>query len=78
MCEILEGKYADEHYRVMDEVFNYKGHIFLVLGSQLRERVLRATHDSPLSGHQEFRKTYMVVRECFTWKGLKGNVLRHV
>jgi len=62
----------------MDEVIYYKGHIFLVSGSQLRERILRAAHDSPLSRHQEFRKTYMAVRECFTWKGLKGDVLRHV
>ena len=28
-CDILEGSYADEHYRVMDEVIYYKGaHIF--------------------------------------------------
>jgi len=77
-CEILEGSYADERYRVMDEVIYYKGHIFLVSGSQLRERILRAAHDSPLSRHQGFRKTYMAVREHYTWKGLKGDVLRHV
>jgi len=77
-CKILEGSYADERYRVMDEVIYYKGRIFLVSGSELKERILHATHDSPLSGHQGFRKTYMAVRECFTWKGLKGDVLRHV
>ena len=77
-CKILEGIHADERYRVMTEVIYYKGLIFLVLGSQLKERVLHAAHDSPLSGHQGFRKTYMIVRERFTWKALKGDVLRYV
>jgi hypothetical protein len=77
-CEVLEGTHADERYRVMDEVIYYKGRIYLVPNSQLRERVLQAAHDSPLSGHQGFRKTYMVVRERFTWKGLKEDVLQHV
>lgn len=60
VCDILKGSYAVEHYMVMDEVIYYKGHIFLVSRSQLRERVLRAAHDSPMFGHQGFRKTYMV------------------
>lgn len=38
--EVLEGTHADECYRVMDEVIYYKGCIYLVPNSQLRERVL--------------------------------------
>lgn len=45
-CEILEGTHNDEHYRVMADVIYYKGRIFLVLGSQLREKILHASHDS--------------------------------
>lgn len=78
VCEILEGTHADECYRMMYEVIYYKGHIFLVPNSQLREIVLQAAHDSPLSRHQWFRKTYMTVREHFTWKGLKGDLLKHL
>jgi len=62
----------------MDEVIYYKGRIYLVPNSQLRERVLQAAYDSPLFEHQGFRKTYMVVQKRFTWKGLKENVLQHV
>ena len=78
MCEILDGNHGDEHYSVMDDVIYYKGHIYLVPGSKLREKILHATHDSPLSGHRGFLKTYRTVREHFTWRGLKGDVLRHV
>ena len=77
-CEVLEGTHANERYRVMDEVIYYKGCIYLVPNMQLRERVLQETHDSPLSGHQGFQKTYMVVRERFMWRGLKEDMLQHV
>ena len=39
-CEVLEGTHADECYRVMDEVIYYKGCIFFIPNSWLRERVL--------------------------------------
>ena len=41
-CEVLEGTHADEHYHVMDEAIYYKGCIYLVPSSQLRDGVLQA------------------------------------
>lgn len=35
-------------------------------------------HDIPLAGHPGYFKTYRQVRERFTWKGLKNDVLRYV
>lgn len=52
----MEGTQADERYKVMVDIIYYKGHIFLVLGSQLRERILHAAHDFLLLGHQRFLK----------------------
>ena len=51
---------------------------FLTEGSQLKKKILQASHDSPLAGHQGFTKTYRAIRERFSWKGLKGDVLQHV
>lgn len=62
----------------MDEVIYFRDQIFLNGGSQLKVNVLRASHNSPLSGHQGFTKTYRAIRERFSWKGLKEDVLRHV
>lgn len=62
----------------MDDVIHYKDRIYLVLGSQLKERIMQATHDSPLLGYLGFLKTYHAVRERFSWWGLKGDVLMHV
>ena len=46
--------------------------------SKLKEKILLASHDSPLVGHQGFTKTYRAIRERFSWKGLKEDVLQHV
>lgn len=77
-CDILDGIRGDDHYQVMDGVIYYKGLRYLVPGSQLRGKILNAAHYSSLLGHQGFLKTYRIVKECFTWRGLKGGVLRLV
>jgi hypothetical protein len=40
--------------------------------------MLQACHDSPMAGHQGIGKTYKQVRERFSWKGLKEDVMNHV
>ena len=62
----------------MDEVIYYRDRIFLAKNSKLKEKILLASHDSPPVGHQGFTKTYRAIRERFSWKGLKKDVLRHV
>ena len=37
-----------------------------------------ALHDAPLVGHPCFYNTYKLLKERFTWKGLKEDVLQHV
>ena len=74
-CEILDGVVSDERFRVMDEVTYYKDQIYLDNNSKLKEKILMASHDSPLSRHQGFTKTYRSIRERFSWKVLKEDVL---
>ena len=56
-CEVLDGQVTDDRYRVIDEIIYYRDRIFLTEGSQLKKKILQASHDSPLSGHQGFTKT---------------------
>jgi len=77
-CEVLDGAITDDRYRLMNEIIYCKDWIYLVPNSQLREKIMQAVHDSPLAGHREFTKTYRAIREHLAWKGLKGDVLRHV
>jgi len=74
----MEGNIQDDRYRVVDSIIYYKHMIYFVPKSIRKDRILREKHDAPLAGHQEYLKTYMQVRERFTWKGLKEDVLCHV
>jgi hypothetical protein len=50
----------------------------LVLRLVFNAKILQACHDSPVAGHQGIDKTYRKVRERFSWKGLKEDVIKHV
>ena len=66
---------ANDRDRVVNEIIYYRHRIFLTKGSQLKKKILQASHDSPLAGHQGFTKTYRAIRERFSWKGLKEDIL---
>jgi hypothetical protein len=77
-CELMDGQLQDDRYRIIDDIIYYKGRIYLVPESLFKKRVLQAFHDSSLAGHQGFLKAYRQIRERFSWKGLKGDVMRHI
>jgi hypothetical protein len=77
-CEVMDGQIQDDRYRIIDDVIFYKDRIYLVSDSGLKKKILTAVHDSPLASHQGFFKTYREIRERFSWKGLKQDVMRHV
>ena len=56
-CEILDGLIQDDRYWVVDDIIYYKNHIYLVLESQIKEKVMQSTHSSPLEGHPGYLKT---------------------
>ena len=75
---IINGTLEDDRYMVVNDLIIYKGRIFLTLGLEVKNIVLRSFHDSPLASHPKYFKTYRQVWERFTWKGLKYDVLRYV
>ena len=77
-CEILDGLVQDDKYNIVDDIIYYKGGIYLVPESGLKKKILQEAHDSPLAGHQGFLKTCKMIRERFSWKGLKEDVLNYV
>lgn len=68
----------DEKYKVVEALILYKGRIFIVAESKLKEKILQTFHDIPLAGHQGYFKAYRQIRERFSWKGLKNDVLRYI
>jgi hypothetical protein len=77
-CEVMDRSMQDDRYKVVDDIIYYKDRIYLVPESKLREKIVKAMHDTPLIGHPRYFKTYKKIKEIFSWKGLKDYVLRHV
>ena len=48
VCEILDGRVQDDRYRVIDDVIYYKDKIYLVSESKLKEKIMKASHNSSL------------------------------
>ena len=74
----MDGHIHDDRYKVVNDIIYYKDRIYLVPESKLKQKILKHMHDSPLAGHLGFLKTYRSMRERFSWKGLKGDVLQYV
>jgi hypothetical protein len=74
----MDGKLQDDRYRVINNIIYYKGRIYLVPESTFKKKVFQAFHDAPMACHQGFLKTYKHVRERFSWKELKGDIMRYI
>jgi hypothetical protein len=66
----MDGQIQDDRYRVIDDETFYKDRVYLVPDSGLKKKIT-VVHDSPLAGHQGFKKNYRQIRKRFSWKGLK-------
>lgn len=63
---------------MLNDIIYYKNRIYLVPDSKLKEDIMHTFHDAPTVGHPRFFKTYRQIRERFSWKGLKHDILQHV
>lgn len=55
---IVHGTIQDSRYSLVNELIIYKERIYLVPGSDVKNKVLRTFHDSPMAGHPRYYKTY--------------------
>jgi hypothetical protein len=63
---------------VIDDVILYKDIVYLVSCSGLKKNILETIHDSLVVDHQGFFKTYRKIKERFSWKGIKKDVMRYI
>jgi hypothetical protein len=73
-CEVRDHDTQQDRYKVVDDIIYYKDRIYLVPESALKEKIMEAMHNTPLAGHPRYFKTYMKIRERFTWKAKQVRV----
>lgn len=76
--EILEGKMLNDEYKIWEHIILYKGRAYLPRHSKMKSKIMKEYHDNPFVGHQRYYKTYNQIKETYSWKGLKKDVLKHV
>lgn len=54
---ILNGTLDNDKYAIKEGLIYYKGKIFLVPHSKLKERIYFSLHDIPMASHPRFFKT---------------------
>ena len=59
---MLYGLVHDDSFKVINDIIYYKERIFLVPNSNLENKIIEASHDSPLVGLLGYIKTYRRVR----------------
>ena len=76
--EIMEGNITNDEIKIVEELILYRGRILLAANSKVKRKVMKEYHDNPLSGHTGFYKTYRKIRERYSWKGQKKDVMKYV
>ena len=76
--EIVEGNITNDEIKIVEELILYRGRILLAANSKVKRKIMKEYHDNPLSGHTGFYKTYKKVRERYSWKGLKKDIIKYV
>jgi hypothetical protein len=56
--EVMDNRVQDDRYKVVDDIIYYKDRIYLVPESKLKEKIMKAMHDIPLTGNPGYFKTY--------------------
>ena len=72
---ILDDPKGDDRYSGDDEIIHYYGRVLLNRASELKEKLLHATHVRFLSMHFD---AYHSLMEEFTWEGIQQNLYQHM
>ena len=76
--EIMEGNITNDEIKIVGELILYRGRIMLAENSKVKRKIMKEYHDNPLSGHTGFYKNYKKIRERYSWKGLKKDIIKYV
>lgn len=76
--EIMEGNMTDDEIKIVEELILYMGKILLATNSKVKGKIMKEYHDNPLFGHTGFYKNYKKIRQRYSWKGQKKDVMKYV
>lgn len=76
--DIIQGKDKVNHYSLQNGLQQYKGQIYLGPTCNLKSKVLRHIHNSPIGGHSGYLKSYHRLKQDFFCEGMSADSKRHI
>jgi hypothetical protein len=65
---------ALSQYSLKSGVLRYRNRIWVGADKQLQQRLIAEFHSSAWGGHSGVPVTYMCLKQCFAWTGMKAAV----
>lgn len=56
--KLLVGRMHDDRFKVVGDLIVHKNMIYLILESNMKEKILRSMYDTPLVGNPRYFNTY--------------------
>jgi len=72
--KLQQDPQVSPRYSYHNDIFIYKGRLYLSKQSTLKSKVLFEFHASPTSDHSGFIKTYERVKQSFFWDNMKQDI----
>lgn len=69
---------AIPHYTLQSGLLHYHNRIWIGADPALQHRLITEFHSSAWGGHSGSPVTYMKLKQCFAWKGMKTTIKEFV
>ena len=69
---------GNKEFAELNDIVEYRGKVYVPKDRSLRERIVRAFHDTPIAGHPGHFKTQELVYRHYWWPGMAGYIRRYV
>src|SRR6202012_5026695 len=69
---------SKSHWTKSDDLIWYKDKIYVPRNMELRERILRSRHDTPIASHPGFWKMHDLVERDFWWPSVQSDIRKYI
>jgi len=69
---------AVPHYSLQSGLLRYKGRVWIGDDPAFQQQLISQFHSSSWGGHSGIPVTYMRIKQCFAWRGMKTTVKHFV
>lgn len=74
----LLPSYQSDHFQLIQGVIKYKNRLYVGSSNDIRVRIIKTLHESPMRGHSGQRECLQRIQHLFYWPGMKGDIIQFI